>query len=148
MKPDRNSGVRCSTWLDGWLSRLSRKFTKISFECMWSIKKFFGLRYLECLIFLNNLRMIRCEIFFFCDVRLNMIAQRMKLIAKHGRNWRLCVTDYEVVQFLQCESYVHKFDNICLPSNEKMSDGDPKPRNKPLQNNDTHSKRGIYCQHP
>jgi len=41
-------------------------------------------------------------------IRLQLILERMKLVAKYGRDWRLCVFDYEVVQFLQLECDIHK----------------------------------------
>jgi len=41
-------------------------------------------------------------------MRLSLLHCERKLIAKHGRDWRLRVLDDEVVQFLKVKDYVHK----------------------------------------
>lgn len=43
-----------------------------------------------------------------CLIRLNLLACKRKLIAKHGPNWRLCLFDYEVVEFLKLVEYAHR----------------------------------------
>lgn len=40
-------------------------------------------------------------------IGLNLFSRERKLIAKHGPNWRLCVFDYEVVEFLELLKHAH-----------------------------------------
>ena len=53
-----------------------------------------------------------------CLIRFNLFRYRCQLVAKHGRNWRLCVGDYEVVQFLQMEKCIHGVFGKCAKSTE------------------------------
>jgi hypothetical protein len=57
----------------------------------------FNLARKSLFLFRNRLRM-----------RLSLFHCKRQLIAKHGRDWRLCVLDDEVIQFLKVEKYVHK----------------------------------------
>jgi len=40
-------------------------------------------------------------------MRRRLLDTERQLIAKHGRDWRLCVFDYEVIHFLKFSKYVH-----------------------------------------
>jgi hypothetical protein len=74
----------------------------------------------KCLIlflkFLNLLLSIRMSLRGKV-LRFRLFAYRMKFVAKHGRNWRLCLFDDEVVEFLETVEYVH---NVLMP-NEPIS---------------------------
>src|ERR1017187_7207290 len=81
----------------------------------WRMWRFWRLRVLEFRIFilkfryrLMQLNSIRRFLVFRCNIGFKMLAQRRKLVAKHGRGWRACVFDYEVVQFLQVENEIHR----------------------------------------
>ena len=86
-------------------NKISRVLMAIWAKFPWHVRRWLRLRFLEC-------RML-FRIFY---IRLNLIAYKMKLIAKHGRNWRVCVFDDDVVKFLELVEYVHK--NVKWP-NEK-----------------------------
>jgi hypothetical protein len=45
--------------------------------------------------------------FYIRRARLSLIDAERYLVAKHGRDWRLCVFDDQVVQFLKVRDYVH-----------------------------------------
>src|SRR6266576_4126500 len=75
--------------LEWWLIR----FWRIGYWRRWIALKF---------------REIKSDALFCYNVRLHLVAQRMKFIAKYGRNWRLRVRECEVVQFLQFEGDVHR----------------------------------------
>lgn len=57
--------------------------------------------------------------------RLSLLKAERYLVAKHGRDWRLCVFDDQVVQFLKVRDDIHK--RAWWP-NDELSDGPSKTK--------------------
>jgi hypothetical protein len=76
----------------------SHSFTKWTFFA----HRWFKLRFLELRMILRILL-----------IRFYLLAYQVKLITKHGRDWRLCVFDYEVVEFLELFEYDKETDQRC-----------------------------------
>lgn len=45
--------------------------------------------------------------FYVRRARLSLLNAERELVAKHGRDWRLCVFDDQVIEFLKVSEYVH-----------------------------------------
>lgn len=80
---------------------------KLLNHCLKFCIVFLKMRYHFCLCF-NSLNLFVRR----CLIRFNLFSCRRKLIAKHGRNWRLCVFDYEVVEFVKLADHAHKVINV------------------------------------
>jgi len=63
---------------------------------------------LKCRMFYLECRMRPAFSLILLNKRLNLIFQRMKLVAKFGRHWRLRVSDDSVIQFLEMEREIHR----------------------------------------
>ena len=55
-----------------------------------------------------------------CLIRFRLFNYQRELAAKYGRNWRLCLFNNEVVQFLKARDYIHR---IIKPSSAHETNG-------------------------
>ena len=97
------------------------------------------------LVIMNNLRILFLKAFYsprlnpeLCfrrqRMRLHLIKQRMKMVAKYGCRWRLRVGENEMVEFLQVERDVHTrvFNRVSTPN-------DPSSATRPAGRHDCNS---------
>ena len=115
MNTKRNRAVGCSAWLDDW-----RRFTlriHSAFEG-WLRSPSARRRSLQLRIFRNKCRILYLELVQFlrrARIRFGLLACRVKFVSKYGCDWRLCVFDDEIVEYLELVEYVH----VAMSSNEK-----------------------------
>jgi hypothetical protein len=107
MNPKRSRGVACSALLGQLLpksgvisiSRLRYYALRLRFECLILFHKA-----LYCFYLLRKRLVLP---FYIRRTRLSLLNAERHLVAKHGRDWRLCVFDDQVVQFLKLRDDIH-----------------------------------------
>jgi len=92
--------------------RIVRQVKQVSATLKWRVGRWWRLRSLQLRIFGHQLLYLfylcRKRLVLFvrrCLIRFRLFRSERKLMAKHGRDWRLCTFDDEVVQFLKASDY-------------------------------------------